>query len=157
MDPSWQNNISAFYMLPRLVINFLPRGKVSFNFMFAVPICSDFRGLQNKDCHSFHCFPIGFPWMGPDAIISVFWMLNFTPTVSLSSFTFITRLFSYSFLSAIKVVSYAYLRLLLFPPTILIPPCASSSPAFIMIYSACKLNKQGDNIQPWHTPFLIWN
>ena len=26
-----------------------------------------------------------------------------------------------------------------------------------MMYSAYKLNKQGDNIQPWHTPFLIWN
>ena len=25
------------------------------------------------------------------------------------------------------------------------------------MYSASKLNKQGDNIQPWHTPFLIWN
>ena len=35
--------------------------------------------------------------------------------------------------------------------------CASSSPAFLMIYSAYKLNKQGDNIQPWRTPFPIWN
>ena len=26
-----------------------------------------------------------------------------------------------------------------------------------MMYSAYKLNKQGDNIQPWRTPFLIWN
>ena len=26
-----------------------------------------------------------------------------------------------------------------------------------MMYSAYKLNKQGDNIQLWHTPFLIWN
>ena len=26
-----------------------------------------------------------------------------------------------------------------------------------MVYSAYKLNKQGDNIQPWRTPFLIWN
>ena len=26
-----------------------------------------------------------------------------------------------------------------------------------MMYSAYKLNKQGDNIQPWHTPFPIWN
>ena len=26
-----------------------------------------------------------------------------------------------------------------------------------MMYSAFKLNKQGDNIQPQHTPFLIWN
>ena len=31
-----------------------------------------------------------------------------------------------------------------------------SSPAFLMMYSAYKLNKQGDNIQPWHTPFPIW-
>ena len=26
-----------------------------------------------------------------------------------------------------------------------------------MMYLAYKLNKQGDNIQPWHIPFLIWN
>ena len=25
------------------------------------------------------------------------------------------------------------------------------------MYSAYKLNKQGDNIRPWHTPFPIWN
>ena len=54
------------------------------------------------------------------------------------------------------MVSSAYLRLLFFPAT-LIPSCASSSPAFHMMYSAYKLNKQGDNIQPWCTPFLIWN
>ena len=41
-----------------------------------------------------------------------------------------------------------YLRLLIFLPAILIPACASSSPAFLMMYSAYKLNKQGDNIQP---------
>ena len=26
-----------------------------------------------------------------------------------------------------------------------------------MMYSVQKLNKQGDNIQPWRTPFPIWN
>ena len=26
-----------------------------------------------------------------------------------------------------------------------------------MMYSASELNKQGDNIQPWCTPFSIWN
>ena len=31
---------------------------------------------------------------------------------------------------------------------ILIPVSAYSSPAFLMMYSAYKLNKQGDNIQP---------
>ena len=38
--------------------------------------------------------------MGPDAVILVFWMLSFKPTISLSSFTFIKRLFSSSSLSA---------------------------------------------------------
>ena len=40
---------------------------------------------------------------------------------------------------------------------IFIPACASSSPVFLMMYSAYKLNEQGDNIQPWCTPFPIWN
>ena len=73
--------------------------------------------------------------MGPDAMILVFWMLSFKPTFSLSSFNFIKWLFSSS-LSAIRVVSSAYLRLLVFLPAILIPACASSSPAFCMMYSA---------------------
>ena len=38
------------------------------------------------------------------------------PTLSLSSFTFIKRLFHFSSLSAIRVVSSAYLRLLIFLP-----------------------------------------
>ena len=100
----------------------------------------------------------------------IFWILSFTPTFSLSSFTFIKRLFSSSFtlikrlfssssLSAIRVMSSAYLRLLIFLPAILIPSCASSSPAFCMMYSGYKLNKQGDNIQPWCTSFpsLNWS
>ena len=55
-------------------------------------------------------------------------MLSFKPTFSLSSFTFIKRLFSSSSLSAIRVVSSAYLRLLIFLPAILIPACAYSHP-----------------------------
>ena len=95
--------------------------------------------------------------MGQDAMILVFWILSFKPTFSHSSFTFIKRLFSSSSLSAVRVVSPAYLRLLIFLLAILIPACASSRPAFHMMYSAYKLNNQGDNIQPWCTPFLIWN
>ena len=87
---------------------------------------------------------------------SYYW-LNFTPTFSLSSFSFIKRLFSSSSLSAMRVVSSAYLRWSIFLLAILIPACASSSPAFLMMYSAYKLNKQGDNIQPWRTSFPIWN
>ena len=95
--------------------------------------------------------------MGPDAMILVFWMLSFKPTFSLLSFTFIKRLFSSFSLSATRVESSAYLRLLIFLPAILIPAYASSSLAFLMMYSAYKLNKQGDNMQPWPTPFSIWN
>ena len=76
---------------------------------------------------------------------------------SLFSFTFIKRLFNSSSISSIRVVSSAYLRLLIFVLEILIPAYASSSLAFHMMYSAYKLNKQGDNIQPCHTPFPIWN
>ena len=47
--------------------------------------------------------------------------------------------------------------LLIFLPANLIPACVSPSPAFLMMYSAYKLNKQGDNIQPWHTPFPTCN
>ena len=90
-------------------------------------------------------------------MILVFWMVNFKPTFSLSSFTFIKRLLSSSSLSAIRVVSSAYLRWLIFLLAILIPACASSSPEFLTMYYAYKLNKQGDNIQPWRTPLPIWN
>ena len=62
-----------------------------------------------------------------------------------------------SLLSAIRLVSSVFVCLLIFPPAILIPACASSSSAFLMMYSAYKLNKQGDIIQPWCTPFPIWN
>ena len=65
-----------------------------------------------------------------DAMNLVFWMLTFKPAFSLSSFTFIKRLFSSSLLSAIKVVSSAYLRLLIFLPAILIPACDSSTQHF---------------------------
>ena len=58
-----------------------------------------------------------------------------------------TRHFSSSSLSAIKVVSSLYVRLLMFLPAILIPASDSPSLAFRMMHSVYKLNKQGDNIQ----------
>ena len=98
--------------------------------------------------------------MGPDTMIFVFWMLSFRQTFSLSSSLSLRGslvLLHFLPLSDIRVLSSAYLRLLIFLLAILILACTSSSLAFLMMYSAYKLNKQGDNIQPWHTPFLIWN
>ena len=82
-------------------------------------------------------------------------MLTFKPAFSLFAFTFIKRLFSSSLLYAIGMVSSTYLKLLIFLPAVLIPACGSSSPAFHMMYSVYKLNKQGDNIQPCFLLFLF--
>ena len=97
----------VFNMLSR----FSSKEQVSFNFMAAVIICSDFGVPKNKVSHCFHCFPICLPWSGgTDAMIFIFWMLSFKPAFSLSFFTFIKRLFSSSLLSAIRVGSSAFLR-----------------------------------------------
>ena len=76
---------------------------------------------------------------------------------SFFTLTFIKRLFSSSSLSAIRVVSFAYPRLLIFLHVILIAACDSFSSAFHMMYFSYKLKEKGDNIQPCHTPFLILN
>ena len=145
-------------MLSRLVITFLPRSKRLLISWLHSPSAVILEPQKIKsDTVSTVSPSICHEVMGPDAMIFVFWMLNFKPTFSLSTFTFIKRLFNSSSLSAVRVVSSAYLRLLIFLLAILIPACASSSPAFLMMYSAYKLNKQGDNIQPWCTPFPIWH
>jgi len=126
--------------------------------MAEVIICSDFEALKNKVSHCFYCFPIYLPWSdGTKCHDLHFFNVEFKPDVSISPYTFIKRLFSFSSCSAITVVSSAYLRLLIFLPATMIPACASSSWAFRMMYWAYNLNKQGENIQPWRTPFLIWN
>ena len=129
-----------FNILSRLVITFLPRSKCLLISWLQTPSVVILEPPQNKVSHYFHCFPIYFPWSdGTRCHDLSFWMLSFKPTFSLSSFTFIKRLFSSSSLSAIRVVSSAYLRLLMFLPAIFISACAPSSPAY-------KLNKHGDNI-----------
>ena len=114
--------------------------------MAAVTISSDFTAPKN----SLSLFPLFLH------LFATKWQ-DQMPTFSLSSLTCIKRLFSSSSLSAIRVVSSVCLRLLIFLPAILIPACASSSPAFHLMYSAYKLNKQGDNIQPCCIPFPVLN
>ena len=147
-----------FTMLSRLVKTFLPRSKCLLISWLQSPSAVILETPKIKSVTvSTVPYLFAMKWLGPDAMILVFWMLRCKPTFSLSSFTFIKRLFSSSSLSAISVVSSAYLRLLIFLPAILIPACASSSPVLLVMYSAYKLNMQGDNIQPWRTPFPIWN
>ena len=143
--------------LSRLVISFLPRSKCLLISWLQSPSAVILEPKKIKsDTVSIVTPSICHGVMGPETMILVSWMLSFKPTFSLSSFTYTKRLFSSS-LSAIRVVSSVYLRLLIFLPAILIPACASSSLEVCMMYSAYKLNKQGDIIQLWRTPFLIWN
>ena len=145
-----------FNMLSRLVITFLLRSKHLLISWLLSPCAVILEPRKIKSATVSTVSPsICHEVMGPDAMIFVFWVLS--QLFPLSSFTFIKWLFSSSSFSAIRVVSSAYLRLLIFLPAILIPACVSSSPEFLMMYSAYMLNKQGDNIQPWCTPFPIWN
>ena len=138
-----------FKTLPRFVVAFLSRRSVS-NFMAAVTVHSDSGAQENKVCHCFHCLPIYLPWSDGTRCheISFLKMSSFKPAFLLSSFTFIKRLFSSSSLSAIRVVSSTYLKLLIFPLAVLIPAFDSSSLAFHIMYSTYKLNKQGTIYSP---------
>ena len=106
MDLCWQ---MLFNMLSRLVIAFIPRNKCLLISWLQSPSAVILESPKLKSVTVFIVsLSIYHEVMGPDAMILVFWMLSFKPTFSLSSFTFIKRLFS-SLLSAIRVVSSAYL------------------------------------------------
>ena len=110
-----------FNMLSKLVITFLSRSKrllISWLQSLSAVILEPPK--IKSDTVSTVSPSISHEVMGPDAMIFVFLMLSFKPTFSRSSFTFIKRLFSSS-LSALRVVSFADLRLLIFLPAILIP------------------------------------
>ena len=139
--------------MPGAVITFLPRSKHLLISWLQWPSAVILEPRKIKSASVSTVSPsICHEVMGPDAMILVSWMLSFKPTFSLSSFTFIKRLFSSSSLSAIRVVSSAYLRLLIVLLAILIPACASSSPVFLMMYSAYKLHSY-----KYFTGFIFFN
>ena len=143
-------------ILSRFVRAFLPRSKC-LNFVAVVTVRVDFGTQENKVCHCFHFPPsICHEVRGPDTTL-VSWVSSFKPAFLLFSFTLTKKLFSCSSLSAIRMVLSVYLRLMIFLPAILIPAFNSSSSAFHMMYSEYKLNRQGDNVQPWSTSFPILN
>ena len=141
-----------FNMLSRLVITFLPRRKRL--------LISQLQSLSavilepkkiKSDTASTVSPSISHEMMGPDAMILVFWMLSFKPTFSLSFFTFIKRTFSSSSLSAIRVVSSAYLRLLIFLLAVLIPACLDSSLDSSLIDSSLDSNLIPASSPAWCT------
>ena len=111
-----------FNMLSRLVITFLPRSKHLLISWLQSPsaVLLELKKMKSATVSSVSpsiCHEV----MGPDTMILVFWMLSVKPTFSFCSYTFFKRFFKSSSLSAIRVLSSAYLRLLIFLPEILIP------------------------------------
>ena len=136
-DLHWHIDVTLFNMLSRVVMVFSSREEASFNFIASITIYSYFGAQENKICHCFHYFPIYVTQSDGTICHDLnFWMLSLKPDFSLSSFSFIKRFFISSSLSAIKMVSSMYLRLLTFLPEILIPAWASSSLGVWMMYSA---------------------
>ena len=147
-----------FNMLSRFVIVFLPRNKHLLISWLLSPsaVILEPKKIKSVTAPTFSlstCHHV----MGPDVAILVLWMLSFKPAFLLSSFTLIKRLFCSTSFSAIRVVLSAYLKLLIFLSANLIPAYDLSTPAFPKMYSAYKLNKHGDNIQPCCTLFPILN
>ena len=146
-DLHQKSNVSAFLICCLGLLWLSSKEQVSFNFMTSVTICMILEPKKIKAVTVSIVPPsIYHKVQRPAAMIFIIWMLSFKPAFSLSSLSRIDRLFRPSSLSAIRVVSSACLRFLIFLLTILIPAYDSSSPAFPMMHSACKLNKQGDNI-----------
>ena len=102
-------------MLPRFVIASLPRSNCLLISWLQSPsaVILDPKKIKSVTVTTFS-LSIYHEMKGLDAMILVFWMLSYKPASSLSSFTFIKRLFSFSLLSVLWVVSSAYLRLLIF-------------------------------------------
>ena len=157
-DLCWQSDVSASWnMLSRFVIVFLPRSKCLLISWLQSPFMMILEPKKIKSITASMFSPsICHEVTEPDAMILVFWILSFKPAFWLFTFTLIKRLFSSLLISAFRMVSSEYLRLLTFLLAILIPACDSSSLALCTMYSVCKLNKQGNNIQPWCTPSQFW-
>ena len=93
-------------------------------------------------------FYLLFPASGSFLRVSSLHQVDFKLSFSLSSFTLIKSLFSFSSLSVIRVVSSTHLNLLMyFSRQSWFPACDPSSLAFCLMCSAYMLNRQADNIQ----------
>ena len=139
-----------FNMLDRLVITFLTRSKlllISWLQHHLQCIWSPKKWSLTLFPLFPHLFPMKWWDQMPWSSLSECWAF------SLSSFTFIKRLFSSSSLSAIRMVSSAYLMLLVFLPAILIPACVSSSPAFLMMYNQFSSVQSLSSVRLFATPW----
>ena len=143
-------------ILSRFVIASLPRSKRLLNLWLQSPSAVIWEPKKIV-CYCFHCFPIYLLWSNETGCQD----LSFLKCWVLSQFFF----HSSSLSSKQSLVIFTFCHkgdvICMFEVIDISPGYLDSSLlfslAFHMIYFAYKLNKQGDDIQPWPTPFPILN
>ena len=115
---------------------------------------SDFETQENKMWHCFYFLPFYLPWNDGTgchdlSFFNIEFQARFLALFHLHQRDSLVIHFLPLYWYNLHIWGYWYWS------QQLILACDSLSPAFLMKYSACKLNKQGDNIQPWHIPFPI--
>ena len=124
-----------FNILYRFVITFLPRSNCLLISWMQSTYTVILEPKKRKSVIASTISPsICHEVIGPDVMILIFLIFSLKLTFSLSSFTLIKRFFSSSSLSALRMVSSAFLRFLVILLAILTSAYNSSSPAFLMMY-----------------------
>ena len=144
-------------MLSRLVITLLPRSK---HLLISWPQSPSAVILKPRKIKSLTVSTVSLSIchevMGPDAMILVFWMWAlsqlFHSPLSLSLRASLVLHFLPWGLYHLHVWGYWYFSWQSWFQLVLHP-----AHQFLIMYSAYKLNKQGDNTQPWRTFFPVWN
>ena len=127
--------------------------------MAAVTICSVLEPKKIKSVTvSFVSPSICHELMGLNAMIFVFWKLNFKPASS------ITLLFHFHQETLQFLLTFWHKGGVICIPEVIAISLSNldsrlcfNQPSIFMMYSAYKLSKQGDTLQPWRTPFPIRN
>ena len=147
-----------FHMLSRFVIVFLPRSKHLLISWLQSPSAVILESKKIKSVTVSTVSPsICHDMIGPDAMIFVFWMFNFksafdSPLSSSSRGSLVLLHFLPQRWCHLLIWGYLYFSWQSWLQLVLLPAWH-----IYMMYFAYRLNKQDENIQPWCTPFPIWN
>ena len=145
-------------MLFRLVIAFLPRRKCLLISWLQPPSAVILEPKKIKSLTvSIVSLSTYHEVMERDAMIFIFWVLNFKPAFSLSSFTFIKKLLSSSSLSAIMWYHWHIWGFFYISPGNIDSSLCFIQSSILHEVIEYKLNKQGDYKQPTHTRFPYLN
>ena len=144
-------------ILSRLVIAFLPRSKHLLISWLQSPSAVILEPKKIKLCNCLHCCLIYLPWNNGTG-----WHDLHVLNVEFSA-SFFTLLFHFHQEALWLLFAFCHKGGVIWISKVIdiSPGNLDSSLCYIqpfhIMYSVYELNKQGDNIKPWHTPFSILN